>query len=228
MKITFTLLAIAIPFLSFSQKDNSLNYSINTAVFGSFAKEAEFQNPSGETIPIGGGGGYKIGATVLIPKRKFSYLTGLNFRQSYNYFKVLENMWLHETDDFTFISTGVALVDWVRQSYVEVPLGFRFKLDPWSSLSLGTILQLQIEGGRHRILGGVPADASLLEPLDTDISPNYFGLFLKFENKFAKNLTWDVFFQSNHDEIELPNTPSTSSYQLYLGGGINYFLTKKS
>lgn len=221
MKIAFTLLAITIPFLSFSQKDNSLNYFINTGVFGSFTHNQKFKNPTGEKIPIAVGSGYKVGGSVIIPRGMVSYSGGLNFRQIFSLFEVSE----------VIGGTSSVITDLVRQSYLELPIGISFRLNSRSSFSIGGILQAQIESGRKRKTYLLPNDISLLEPLDRDLVPGNFGAFLKFEKQFSinkKDFVWDILFQTNHDEIELPNTLSTSSYQLYFGGGLSYFLTTRN
>ena len=229
MKIAFTLLMTLISFFLFSQTNSNRIYTVNIAGIGSYTHKQKFQNPTGEKIPFSVGWGYKVGASVKIPKGKIGYISGLNFRQTYSYFQIHESMSVY-FDEFGGSTNSVAIADRVRQSYIEIPFGVSTKLSYWSTLSGGVILQAQVEHCRHRRLYGVPQDASRLEPLATDINSSYLGIFLKYDNHFfIKNskFNWEVFLQTNHDNIELPNTTSESEIQLYLGVGLNYYLNSK-
>ncbi len=229
MKITFTLLTTLLPFLLFCQTNFNRIYTLNIAGIGSYTHKQKFQNPTGEKIPFSVGWGYKVGASVKIPKEKISYLGGLNFRQTYSYFQIHESMPVY-ADRFGGSTNSVVIADRIRQSYIEIPIGIATKLSHWSTLSGGLVLQSQIENCRHRKLYGVPQDASRLEPLATDINPSYLGFFLKYDNHFFikdSKFNWEVFLQTNHDKIELPNTNSASEIQLYFGLGLNYYLNSK-
>ncbi len=232
MKLKLLLAFACFPLFLFSQKD--WNFKINTSGLGIYSLAAQFNTPTGETISTAWGYGYKVGGSAIFNKKKFFLTAGLNWKQTFSRFESDEVMTAYREYDeqsrtHRTFGKNVIITDWLNQSYFEVPLGIGVQISEKSNLSAGAILQLQIASCRHRQFNSVPIDYALVLPLDSEANGGFFGAYVQFERLFqikGNQFAWEVYVQTNYDEIEIPNSTSKSERQAYAGIGLSYFLTK--
>lgn len=232
MKLNLLLAFACLPLLLFSQKDWDIKF--NSSGLGIYSLTAQHNNPTGETISTAWGYGYKVGGSAIFNKKNLFLTAGLNWKQTFSRFESDEVMRAYSGYDESSRNHGtivknVIITDWLQQSYFEVPLGVGIHISDKSRLSAGAILQFQISSCRHRQFNSFPTDYTLVMPLDSEANGGLLGAYVQFERLFhikGNQFAWEVYVQTNYDEIEIPNSSSKSERQAYAGVGLSYFLTK--